>query len=425
MTPKVMRSGSFGSTGASTVLAEPAQVVTVAATPVATSAATIVSAAALQQVALCAESTTVADLQSLRATRPPAAMREVVETCLMLLGYRDTKWSAAQAHFGRPEDFLKRLRSFDASKNVSRLQYQKLCRSLSGLQGTLDKRPPESCSGAALARWCSAVYDVLASRFGGVPRLSSSSAKLRERERARSPEAHPASLLAPSDGISSSSAAGGASLGGQRTSSASATVDGAGDMGPGNAPMQTSMPLPYRSDFAATIDEERGSQVESPRAKSNSLLEFRSQVEAQTRPDLGDLQVWPDVYSMTPAQLRRVANLTIRKPDVGEVTFPCEIDLSRETCTVLDELPNIIRLDPGEVVLYPDPGTKPLEGEGLNRPATITLFQCMPPNNGLFPDADSKARYRERIARMTEQKGARFVDYDCDRGIWQFRVDHF
>jgi nuclear pore complex protein Nup98-Nup96 len=146
--------------------------------------------------------------------------------------------------------------------------------------------------------------------------------------------------------------------------------------------------------------------------------------QAIARPDLGDLQIWPDIYSMSPTELRHVRNLTIRKADVGEVTFQCEIDLMRERA-VLQDLPSIIRLDPGEVVLYPDPGTKPAEGEGLNRPATITLFQCMPPNNGVFPDADSKARYRERIARMTEQKGARFVDYDCDHGIWQFRVDHF
>ncbi|CAE8734632.1 unnamed protein product [Polarella glacialis] len=49
----------------------------------------------------------------------------------------------------------------------------------------------------------------------------------------------------------------------------------------------------------------------------------------------------------------------------------------------------------------------------------------MPPNSAPFPDAESKARYRNRIALMTESKGARFVDYDCDHGIWQFRVEHF
>ena len=31
-------------------------------------------------------------------------------------------------------------------------------------------------------------------------------------------------------------------------------------------------------------------------------------------------------------------------------------------------------------------------GAGLNRPATITLYQCLPQNNGHFPDAAAKAR---------------------------------
>lgn len=141
------------------------------------------------------------------------------------------------------------------------------------------------------------------------------------------------------------------------------------------------------------------------------------------RPNLGDLEISPDVYSMSPADLCRVRDLTVRKANVGEVTFPGELDLVRER-RVLEELPAIVRLEPGEVLLYPDPGTKPREGEGLNRPATITLFQCKPPSGSLL-DADSKARYRERIARMTEVKGATFVDYDCDRGIWRFRVNHF
>jgi len=139
---------------------------------------------------------------------------------------------------------------------------------------------------------------------------------------------------------------------------------------------------------------------------------------------MGDIEVTPDVYAMPSSELRCVRDLTIRRPGVGEVTFHGEIDFSQEQ-RVLEELPSIVRLEPGEVVLYPDPSTKPREGEGLNRPATVTLFQCMPPNHGAFPDEDSKARYRNRIAQMTEAKGARFVDYDCDQGIWQFRVDHF
>jgi nuclear pore complex protein Nup98-Nup96 len=138
---------------------------------------------------------------------------------------------------------------------------------------------------------------------------------------------------------------------------------------------------------------------------------------------MAGFDIIPDIYQIPMNELRRVTDLTIRRPGVGEVTFHGDIDMTRGN--ILEDLPNVVRLQPGEVVLYPEPGTKPVEGEGLNRPATITLHQCMPPNNGNFPDADSKRRYRERIAQMTEAKGARFVDYDCDNGIWRFRVDHF
>jgi len=356
----------------------------------------------------CAEAVTIADLRGLRAlVRPHLAVREVVEVSLMLLGYRDAKWSAALGLFGRPEDFLAKMRAFDASRNVSRLQFQKLCRCLSGPQKPLDEGHTEKLSAAAggLVNWCRAVYNVLAIRFGAdVPQLASSGGGGGAQQRdvgARSPEATAPSTTERSGSLSSALSPRGAdanTLGQQGGSPAtSGAVFGSRDVSNGSSSI-------LRGDLPTGTDD----VTEAPRS----------------RPDLGDLQIFPDIYSMSTTELRRVRNLTIRREGVGEVTFQCEIDLIREQ-RVLADLPSIIRLDPGEVVLYPDAGTKPPEGDGLNRPATITLFQCMPPNSGVFPDADSKARYRERIAKMTEQKGARFVDYDCDRGIWQFRVDHF
>ena len=107
------------------------------------------------------------------------------------------------------------------------------------------------------------------------------------------------------------------------------------------------------------------------------------------------------------------------------MTFHGEIDFYHER-HVLEDLPNIVSLEPGEVRLYPQPGSIPADGMGLNKPATITLYGCMPPSDGACLDAaDAKVRYRDRIARMTEATGARFVDYDCDRGIRQISVDHF
>jgi len=313
-----------------------------------------------------AQAISVEHLQQIRSlSRPHVCIREVVETTLMIMGYPDSSWVASQAYWERADSFLEKMRVFDASRCVSRLQFQKLCRSLASQHHTFAEGHMETICPAAvpLVRWCLAVGEMVASRYGENDRASSIG-QMRRRSGGRSPR--------PAD-----------------------------DLGNRGDPV------------TGSASSRRDERTEDEETSGGPPL----------RPNLGEIEVSPDVYSMSVAELRRVRDLTVRKPNVGEVTFPGELDLVRDR-RVLEELPTIVRLEPGEVVLYPDPSTKPREGEGLNRPATITLFQCKPPS-GCFMDADSKARYRERIARMTEAKGANFVDYDCDRGIWRFRVDHF
>lgn len=321
----------------------------------------------LRKVHACAEALTNAELQELRALgRPHATVREVVETSLMLLGYRDATWAASRRYFDRPGVFLEKMRTFDASRMVSRLQYQKLCRGLS--QGTFEEGNADHISVAAgkFARWCRAVGEVLARRYNISPTPARTGA--------------PGRVSARGPGTEQKSARG--------------------------AP-ENQQPMQVK-------DADHGGP-RPPQSQKNCGI---------PRPQsMAGFDIIPDIYQIPMNELRRVTDLTIRRPGVGEVTFHGDIDMTRGN--ILEDLPNVVRLQPGEVVLYPEPGTKPVEGEGLNRPATITLHQCMPPNNGNFPDADSKRRYRERIAQMTEAKGARFVDYDCDNGIWRFRVDHF
>lgn len=301
------------------------------------------NAGLLKAVTTCAEAISAEDLVEIRALNPPhPAVKEVVETTLMLLGFRDPSWAASRGRFEQPDSFLEKLLAFDASRSISRVQYQKLKRSLEAPKGAFTGGQAEAKCPAVggLERWCRAVGDLLMWRYGDLP--------------------------------------------------------------------------------AAAADAKQGSKVLAKPGQTQG----KTAGQKSARPALGNLVVIPDIYSMSAAELRSVSDLTIRKPNVGEVTFHGEIDLVKES-NILEELPYVVRLDPGEVVLYPAPESKPVEGEGLNRPATITLYQCLPPNSGTFPDADSKMRYRERIAQMTESKGARFVDYDCDRGIWQFRVEHF
>merc|ERR1719506_2608587 len=103
-----------------------------------------------------------------------------------------------------------------------------------------------------------------------------------------------------------------------------------------------------------------------------------------------------------------------------EITFPGITDIRG-----LD-IPSIVHLDIGEVLVYPDSDTKPPPGEGLNRQATITLYQCWPSDDHTQLLNPTKAeKYRNKIKAMTEKKNAHFLDYDCSTGVWMFQVEQF
>lgn len=128
----------------------------------------------------------------------------------------------------------------------------------------------------------------------------------------------------------------------------------------------------------------------------------------------------PDIESMDAEELTRVRELTISRPNVGTITFHGDTD-----CTGV-EFDRIVRLEIGEVLVYPEHTMKPPVGTGLNKPATVTMYQCWPPSGSkLLQDPKSQERYKKKIKHMTEEKRAKFIDYDCATGIWKFAVEHF
>jgi len=128
----------------------------------------------------------------------------------------------------------------------------------------------------------------------------------------------------------------------------------------------------------------------------------------------------PDIETLSAEELRSVPELSISRPAVGKITFHGNTD-----CTGLD-FEHIVRLEIGEVLVYPDSQQKPPIGTGLNKAATVTMYQCWPPNGSkLLQDPKSQDRYKKKIKSMTEEKRARFIDYDCNTGVWKFSVDHF
>ncbi|CAK9001530.1 Nuclear pore complex protein NUP98B (Nucleoporin 98B) (Nucleoporin autopeptidase) [Durusdinium trenchii] len=138
-------------------------------------------------------------------------------------------------------------------------------------------------------------------------------------------------------------------------------------------------------------------------------------------PDLGGLFVKPAVWELSIDELQHVEDLVIGREGVGQVTFPGQTDCRG----LIESLSQILSILPGEIVLYPDATLKPPIGEGLNKAASVVLFGCMPKCQARLLDAKAQQRYKQRVAQMTEEKGAIFEDYDPNDGTWKFRVPHF
>jgi len=130
--------------------------------------------------------------------------------------------------------------------------------------------------------------------------------------------------------------------------------------------------------------------------------------------------VRPDPALLTESERREVLELEVSRPGISSIVFHGHTDI-----TGLD-IPSLVHLDVGEVLVYPQPGTKPPVGEGLNKKATVTMHRCFPPNGrDQLSDARSQERYRQKIKHMTEEKGAAFLDYNYKAGVWVFQVEHF
>eukprot|EP00435_Cladocopium_sp_Y103_P044679 s1313_g12.t1 len=153
-------------------------------------------------------------------------------------------------------------------------------------------------------------------------------------------------------------------------------------------------------------------------AAATSLEE--SGTPEKTDEEESKLQVEPDLSKLSRADLKAVRELTVTRQGVGSVIFHGLTDCSDV------EVQRDIVLSKGFILVYPDPKKKPPAGCGLNKPATVTMFNCFAPGELLMDDPLVREDYKEKIRLMTEEnKTCKFLDYDCQKGIWQFEVNRF
>ncbi|KAK5983770.1 Nucleoporin autopeptidase [Trichostrongylus colubriformis] len=116
--------------------------------------------------------------------------------------------------------------------------------------------------------------------------------------------------------------------------------------------------------------------------------------------------------------------LTVGRATYGSVFWPGRIELEN---VVLDE---IVIFRHKEVTVYPDESKKPPLGEGLNRPAEVTLERVWHIDRATKEEIRDPLKlidlgWRDRLEKVTARMGATFKDYRPSTGSWVFRVEHF
>ncbi|XP_057547928.1 nuclear pore complex protein NUP98A-like isoform X3 [Amaranthus tricolor] len=123
-----------------------------------------------------------------------------------------------------------------------------------------------------------------------------------------------------------------------------------------------------------------------------------------------------------PGFCRHVKDFVVGRHGFGSIRFLGETDVRR-----LD-LESLIQFNNREVIVYMDESKKPLVGQGLNKPAEVTLLniKCYDKKTGnQIVDGPRIEKYKEILKKKAEEQEAEFLSYDPAKGEWKFRVKHF
>lgn len=117
-----------------------------------------------------------------------------------------------------------------------------------------------------------------------------------------------------------------------------------------------------------------------------------------------------------------VKDFVVGRHGFGSIKFFGETDVRR-----LD-LESIVQFNNREVIVYVDDSKKPPRGQGLNKPAEVTILniKCFDKKTGhQYTEGPKVEKYKDLLRKKTECQGAEFVSYDAVKGEWKFSVEHF
>ena len=78
--------------------------------------------------------------------------------------------------------------------------------------------------------------------------------------------------------------------------------------------------------------------------------------------------------------------------------------------------------------VYLDEHARAEVGEGLNKPAEVTLYGVYKRDKDTgqpVTDPEAIENYRKRLRRLAASQKSRFLEYEPQGGLWRFEVDHF
>jgi len=125
---------------------------------------------------------------------------------------------------------------------------------------------------------------------------------------------------------------------------------------------------------------------------------------------------------MTFDELSAIPKFTIGCKSKGQVTF-------QTPTNVLNlNLDDIVIFEDYTIEIYPDDTSKPPPGEGLNKPAVLTIYGCWPKDKqtgSIRKDPQNFMRYEKVLRNKCLKMGAKFLSYESPDGSWSFRVEGF
>lgn len=138
-----------------------------------------------------------------------------------------------------------------------------------------------------------------------------------------------------------------------------------------------------------------------------------------TKPQISELE---SKERAEPGFCSHVKDFVIGRNGYGSIKFLGDTDVRN-----LD-LESFVQFNNREVIVYMDETKKPPVGQGLNKPAEITLLniKCVNKRTGVvYKDGLKIDNYREMLKKKVVAQGGEFVSYDPVEGEWKFRVQHF